>query len=119
MSKPVKHYDKWRIRWVDAKGQRRSKTFTEYESAELALKKAQVEEEERRRGLRPPELQPRRCSEAIRYWRENRSPRKRSQKDDECILRQLEEHFGKLLLSAFFSDATYSPSHPRRRLPPR
>lgn len=99
MSKPVKHYDKWRIRWVDAKGQRRSKTFTQYESAELALRKVQVEEEERRRGLRPPELQPRRFAEAARYWREHRAPRKRSYKDDLSILTQLEEHFGRLLLT--------------------
>ena len=43
MSKPVPHYDKWRIRWTDEKGTRRSKTFTEFKTADLALRKAELE----------------------------------------------------------------------------
>lgn len=84
---------------MDAKGKRRSQTFTEYETAELALRKAELETEERLRGLRPPELEPRKFSEAAAYWREYRAPKKRSCKDDLSILNQLEEHFGKILLN--------------------
>jgi integrase len=98
VAKPTKHYDKWRIRWTDEAGKRHSKTFTERKTAELALRKVEIEVEERRRGLRPPELQPRRFSEAAAYWREHRAPLKRSEKDDLSILKQLEAHFGHLLL---------------------
>ena len=50
MAKPTKHYDKWRIRWTDEAGTRHSKTFTERKTAELALRKVEIEVEERRRG---------------------------------------------------------------------
>lgn len=99
MAKPTKHYDTWRIRWTDETGKRRSATFTEKKTAELALRKAELEAEERRRGLRPPELQPRTFLDASEYWRTHRAPQKRSQGDDLSMLRQLEPHFGKLLLS--------------------
>ncbi len=99
MAKASKHYDKWRIRWTDETGKRRSKTFTERKTAELALRKVEIEVEERRRGLRPPEIQPRRFSEAATYWREHRAPLKRSEKDDLSILKPLEAHFGNLLLN--------------------
>lgn len=99
MSKPVPHYDKWRIRWTDEKGTRRSKTFTEFKTADLALRKAELEAEERRRGLRAPEMEPCPFSKAANYWRTYRSPKKRSFKDDIAILKQLEEHFGRILLN--------------------
>jgi hypothetical protein len=67
MAKPIKHHGKWRIRWTDATGNRRSQTFTEKKTAELALRKAELETEERRRGLRPPELAPRSFLDASAY----------------------------------------------------
>ncbi|HVZ34680.1 MAG TPA: hypothetical protein VG963_19765, partial [Polyangiaceae bacterium] len=82
MAKPAKHYDKWRIRWTDETGQRHSETFSDRKHAELALRKAELEVEERRHGLRPPHLEPRCFSEAAQYWREHRAPLKRSAKDD-------------------------------------
>jgi hypothetical protein len=78
VAKPTKHYDTWRIRWTDETGKRRSAAFTEKKTAELALRKA----EERRRGLRAPELEPRTFLDASEYWRTHRAPQKRSQGDD-------------------------------------
>jgi len=43
MAKPIKHHGNWRIRWTDATGKRRSQTFTEKKTAELALRKAELE----------------------------------------------------------------------------
>lgn len=99
MAKPIKHHGKWRIRWTDATGKRRSQTLTEKKTAELALRKAELETEERRRGLRPPELAPRSFLDASAYWRSHRAPQKRSEADDLSMLRQLEPHFGKVLLN--------------------
>lgn len=88
-----------RIRWTDATGKRRSQTFTEKKTAELALRKADLETEERRRGLRPPEPEPRTFLDAAAYWRSHRAAHKRSEGDDLSMLRQLELHFGKVLLN--------------------
>jgi hypothetical protein len=62
VAKPTKHYDTWRIRWTDETGKRRSATFTEKKTAELALRKAELEAEVRRRGLRPLSWSPGRFS---------------------------------------------------------
>lgn len=99
MAKPTKHYDKWRVRWTDETGKRKSQTFADRKTAELALRKAELAVEERRRGLRPPQLEPRCFTEAADYWRRHRAPLKRSEKDDLSILKRLEAHFGKLLLN--------------------
>jgi len=68
-------------------------------TAELALRKAELDTEERRRGLRPAELGPRSFLDASAYWRSNRAPQKRREADDFSMLRQLEPHFGKVLLN--------------------
>ena len=41
MSKPVRHGDKWRIRWTDARGQRQSAVFDEFRTTTPA---AHIEE---------------------------------------------------------------------------
>lgn len=99
MGKPRKHYGKWRVRFTDERGKRRSKTFTDKKTAELALKQAEILVEERKKGLRPLEIEPKRFADAAAYWRENRAPQKRSYKDDISILKQLSEHFDQLLLN--------------------
>jgi len=55
MSKPIRHYDGWRIRWTDEHGRRRSKTLQSKTDAELELRHRQLAAEERKLGLRPPE----------------------------------------------------------------
>ncbi len=37
MAKPAKHGNAWRARWVDEHGRRQSKTFAEYEDADVFL----------------------------------------------------------------------------------
>jgi len=99
VSKPTKHYGKWRIRWIDEHGKRRSQSFSDHKAAALALKQRKLAVEERKLGLRRPEVRPRRFAEAAAYWEHNRVPRKRSGKDDLSMLRQLRPHFDELLLN--------------------
>ncbi len=99
MGRPVYHYGKWRIRWTDEVGRRRSRNFHDQDTAALALKKVEVEVEERRRGLRPPEREAKTGRDAFEYWRRHRAPEKRSQQDDLSILKQLEPVFGRLPLN--------------------
>lgn len=99
MSKPTPHNGGWRVRWTDENGVRQSKTFRDRGTAALALKKAKVEAEERKKGIRAPAIEPRTFLDASGYWKANRSPHKRSHQDDLSILRQLEPFFGKLLLN--------------------
>jgi integrase len=88
VAKPTKHGDKWRIRWLDEHGKRQSAVFDDYKRAQTELSRQQVEVEEIRRGVRnaaPPEKT---FGDLCDYWIENRAPRKRSQKDDESIIRK-------------------------------
>jgi len=99
MGKPVRQENGWRIRWTDEFGARRSQAFHDRTSAALALKRAQVAAEERKRGLRAPELEARTFMDAAHYWKENRAPQKRSYQDDLSMLRQLEPFLGKIHLN--------------------
>ena len=58
VAKPTTHRGKWRIRWVDEQGRRRSAVFDDYRRAQTELSRRQVEVEEIQRGVRnapPPE----------------------------------------------------------------
>ena len=94
MAKPHKHGDKWRVRWVDASGGRQSAVFDDYKIAQTELRRKQVEAAEIKRGIRnapPPEKT---LDELCDYWLEKRAPRKRSQKDDISIIKQLRAKLG-------------------------
>jgi len=99
VSKPVKHTGKWRIRWLDEHGKRQSAVFDDYKRAQTELSRKQVEVEEIKRGIRnaaPPEKT---FNDLFDYWIEKRAPRKRSQKDDESIIRKhLRPAFGAMRL---------------------
>ena len=43
MTRPVKHYGKWRIRWTDHVGERQSAVFESHEDARRALLLAESE----------------------------------------------------------------------------
>ncbi len=99
MSRPVKHYRRWRIRWTDHDGKRCSEVYTKHRDAELALQRHEVEAEEIRRGLRPRPLGTHTFNELADYWIEHRASRKRSKKDDESIIRRhLRPSFGAMPL---------------------
>jgi hypothetical protein len=88
VAKPTKHGDKWRIRWLDEHGKRRRAVFDDYKRAQTELSRRQVEVEEIRRGVRNPTPPEKTFGDLCDYWIENRAPRKRSQKDDESIIRR-------------------------------
>src|SRR5947207_785057 len=88
MATPVRHGNKWRIRWYDSDGARHSEVFQKEKDAQLALRRRQVEEEEYRRGLRPPPKEPHTFNEIADRWIEHRGDRKRTIKNDESILRR-------------------------------
>jgi integrase len=99
MARPVKHGGKWRIRWVDENGQRRSEVHDEFKIAQARLHERQVEVDEIKRGLRRPTPPDKTFSELADYWTKNRVPLKRSGKYDESIIRcHLGPAFGHLLL---------------------
>ncbi|MBL9025982.1 MAG: hypothetical protein JNL21_27555 [Myxococcales bacterium] len=100
MAKPTKHYGRWRIRWTDEKGDRRSAVYDDYKVAAHELRQRETEVEERRRGLRPAALEPKSFTDIADYWEQNRAPLKRSYKDDLSILKQLRAAFGQLGLAA-------------------
>ncbi len=97
MAKPTKHYDKWRIRWTDERGKRRSDVFDDFKTASHELKKRETEAEEIKQGLRAPAPLHKTFNEICDYWLNNRLPQKRSQKDDQSIIRtHLRPAFGPL-----------------------
>jgi integrase len=101
VAKPIKHGEKWRIRWLNEHGRRCSEVLDDYREAQTALRRHQVEIEEIKRGVRnaaPPEKT---FGELCDYWLERRAVRKRSKKDDESIIRKhLRPAFGAMKLRA-------------------
>jgi integrase len=99
MAHPVQHYGRWRIRWLDEHGKRRSETFDDRKEAAFALRKREHEAEETRRGLRVATPADKTFNDLCDYWIEKRVPRKRSGKDDESIIKKhLRPSFGKMRL---------------------
>jgi integrase len=91
---------KWRIRWLDEHGVRQSDVLESFREAEHQLAARQVEAEERRRGIRAAAVQPKKFDVICDYWLAKRAVRKRSQADDESIIRRhLRPAFGKLALA--------------------
>ncbi len=99
MAKPVQHRGKWRIRWKDERGKRRSEVHAARKDAVYALGQHQAAVAQVQRGLKlgtPPDKP---FGELCDYWIENKLPQKRSAKDDTSIIRKhLRPVFGHLLL---------------------
>jgi len=99
MAVPIKHYGKWRIRWLAFDGRRCSEVHATRNEAAFALRRHEVEVEELRRGLRSAAVVDHTFDELIEYWLEFRASRKRSIKDDESIIRRhLRPSFGSVNL---------------------
>ena len=99
MAKPHRFRDKWRIRWFDHDGCRKSAVFETYREAEreLALRLAQVELIRRGERDAPPRV--RLFDELADYWLANRAVQKRSGRDDVSMIRRhLRPAFGGLRL---------------------
>jgi hypothetical protein len=78
VAKPVKHYGRWRIRWVDENDARKSEVYDDYRAAAHKLRAHEVQVEEIRRGLRSPTPVDHTFDELADYWIEVRVPLKRS-----------------------------------------
>ncbi len=95
MARPTKFKDKWRIRWMDETGSRKSRVFFTFDEADLALKTAEAEVAKIRAGLRMARPLERKFDELCDYWVSSRAPLKRSGKNDESIIRaHLRDFFG-------------------------
>jgi integrase len=96
MSKPVRHRGKWRIRWDDEYGERRSEVYPDHREAARMLCARKFEAEQRRRGLLPPVPKAHTFSELTQLWLTTRGAMKRSRKNDESVCRRLGMSFGKM-----------------------
>jgi hypothetical protein len=102
VGKPIRHRGKWRIRWLDENGARRSEVYDDYKDAAFKLRQHQQEVEEIRRGLRAPIAPDKSFDELCDYWLNKRAALKRSRKDDESIIRRhLRPTFGGLRVREF------------------
>jgi hypothetical protein len=87
----------WRIRYTDEQGRRKTETHKKKHDAELALARAKVEVEERRRGLRQMRPVDVRLRDVWTVWRREVGLRKRSAATDDSFWRHhLEPVFGGL-----------------------
>ncbi len=99
MGRPIRHRQKWRIRWLDEHGARQSEVHDDYKAAASALRQHEVLVDEIRRGVRPGPPVEKTFDQLADYWIENRASQKRSGKDDESIIRRhLRPSFGPLKL---------------------
>lgn len=78
---------KWRIRWIDESGKRRSQVFKDPVEANYHVKKKRIETEEIVSGLRLPPVEEKSFNELCDYWIKNRTALKRNAKDDLSIIR--------------------------------
>lgn len=116
MSKPTQHRGKWRIRWYDEGGVRRSRSFVNYREAERALHQRRVDVEQKRLGVGRKTIESRRFSELAAYQLAHHTVRKRSPKDDESMLgAHLTPFFGKYWLQNIGVEAIDSYTDSKRR----
>src|SRR5687767_3941991 len=102
MAKPVRHRGKWRIRWVDEHGHRRSEVYDSHSDAAFKLTQHENEAEEVRRGFRLPTVPDKTMGELFDYWIAHRASQKRSGKNDESIIRRhFRPAFGPLMVREF------------------
>jgi integrase len=99
--KPIKHYDKWRIRWVDHLGVRQSKTFATQAEAQLFISEKWPKEQKIKMGLAKPEPTQIDFNTLCELWIKNKAALKKSGDDDISIINfHLRPFFGPLKLSA-------------------
>lgn len=102
MARPVRHRGKWRIRWLDETGKRRSEVYDTHNEAEHNLRRHQLEVGEIKRGIRTAVPGGRTLANVFDDWEKHRVPQKRSGSDDSSIIRaHLRPEFGHLTLAEF------------------
>ena len=98
MASIAKRKKSFRVRWLDHMGQRKSATFLSHREALEFVRKKEVEADEIKHGIRVPLKLSKTVSDALDYWLENRSPKKRSSRDDISIIKS---HLRPLLFCLF------------------
>ena len=88
MAKPTRFRNKWRIRWYDEHGKRRSQFYDDKRDAAFKLREHEQLVEEVHRKLRSPSPPKKTFSDLCDYWIANRAKVKRSGKHDESIIRR-------------------------------
>jgi integrase len=86
MAEPELHYGKYRIRWIDENGKRRSKVFESRKVAKAEYKKIVYEVEQIKLGFLKKDNQDVIFDSLAEYWLKNRTAYKRSAKDDQSII---------------------------------
>ena len=93
---PQKFRSKWRIRWTDEHGKRRSEVLATRVDAAFMLDTQLVHVQEIERGLRGLSIPDRLFNDLCDLWLKSRARRNRSEKDDQSIIRvHLRPFFGR------------------------
>ncbi len=101
MARPVKHYGKWRIRWFDHNGQRRSANFSTHKEAERALLLLQGERERIKLGLAVAPPPTKTFEDLACYWEEHKLPGMGAEDTMRSHLaRHMRPFFGDIVLSS-------------------
>jgi len=99
MAKPVKHYDKWRIRWVDENGRRQSRVYETLKEAEYSLAKYQAQVGAIALGYEEKLSEGKTFEDLCEEWLNFHAAQKRSLKSDRSIINvHLRPSFGRRLL---------------------
>ncbi|TAK32603.1 MAG: site-specific integrase [Myxococcaceae bacterium] len=88
MARPIKHGQKWRIRWIDEKGERRSAVYDTRPLAMRAQRAREHEVDEVKQGLRAPAPPDMKFTDLEDYWIKHRVPQKRSGQNDISIIKK-------------------------------
>lgn len=86
MAKPVPHYGKWRIRFIDHNSKRKSAVYDDYKAAANALIEAKYKSLRIKQSGGPGLVEGKTFKDLCEYWLEHRAPQKRSGKADKSII---------------------------------
>ncbi len=101
MAKPHKHRNKWRIRWKDHLGKRRSAVFGDYHEARREQCARQAEVDAIVAGTKPAPPPDATFGELCDFWLKVKTPQKKKARDDQSIIRcHLRPAFGALPLKS-------------------
>ena len=102
MATPTQHYNKWRIRWIDPQGVRRSEVHATFGEAKYWLARHESQAWEVTNAYRKPLVDGKTFSDLCDYWITNRLNQKRSGDSDRSMIEQhLRPAFGKVMLRDF------------------
>ena len=88
MATPEKFRDKYRIRWTDYTGKRCVEVHDSFRDAEKALRARQAEADAIKAGTKAAPPVEHTFGELCDYWLANQATEKRSEKDDQCVIRK-------------------------------